>query len=179
MEPLNEVNVDTLAWFTGDVVSVVNENNSGGLMLTRHGLVMTREDVNELYQKAMTFIDHVGDEFIEYENQCAIERKSNRGAAKPKERKPRAGWVYVVQIVGDNLYKIGMTTNKPDSRLAQFVPKMPYEAVVLATVKTGDALGVERLMHEHYKDFRENGEWFRFSDGVLDDFLDHLGTFED
>lgn len=179
MEPLNEVSIGGLAWFTGNPISAISEDNSGGLMLARHGLVMTREDVNELYQKAMTFIDHVGDEFIEYENQCAIERKDNRGAAKPKERKPMAGWVYVVQIVGDNLYKIGMTTKKPTERLAQFAPKMPYTAELVYTKQSANPMALEASLHQLYDDLRENGEWFRLSAAYYASLIEYLDDLKE
>lgn len=89
----------------------------------------------------------------------------------------KSGWVYVLKLSTENLYKIGMTNRVPDERLADFVPKMPYTADVVATAQTQDPFALETMRHRHYADFRENGEWFRLPDEVARGLIDYLGDY--
>lgn len=96
-----------------------------------------------------------------------------------KQKATRRGWVYVVGIQGDNLYKIGMTRRKPDSRICEFATKMPYKVDIVTTKKTNDAFDLERKLHGFYKDLRENGEWFRLADNELIDLLTYLDNLKE
>lgn len=75
------------------------------------------------------------------------------------------GWVYVIGNDEFGLYKIGMTTRTPDERLKEFVPKLPFETTIIATIPTLKPMELEAQLHNKYKDKRTNGEWFELSEG--------------
>jgi len=140
------------------------------------GFILTQKEAKELFAKMQVFFDGRSEEEVDAHNQGLLNK--THGSLEPtprKERTPQVGYVYLVGIRGDNLYKIGMTTKKPAARLAQFVPKMPYEADLVGTIKTSDALGLERELHKHYDSLgceRAGGEWFRLSDEAVAYFFD-------
>ena len=100
--------------------------------------------------------------------------RAEQPSQKKKLKVYRSGWIYVLKISNDNLYKIGMTTKTPSERLSQFVPKMPYEATTVYTKNVCNVLEVEKSLHDFYKDFREAGEWFRLSNDLLNDLIQYL-----
>lgn len=161
--------------FVPETIFVRDELNSGGVVLTRYGLIVTREQLQELFDKAVRFIDHVGDSRIAQHN-YAVENPPRQERQLPvaQRKSVKAGWVYVVKISGDSLYKIGMTAKKPTERLAQFVPRMPYEAELVYTKQSKNPANLEARLHELYADFRQNGEWFNLSDGVFADLIEYL-----
>jgi hypothetical protein len=160
-------------------ISISQEDSDGGITLRDNfGFIVTAEQLNKIYEQAMKFLTLVGEEQVYHHNIEALEylnRSAVQHSGQGKTPKSKyTGWVYVVGIVGDNLYKIGMTTRTPDKRLAEFVPKMPYEAEVIATCKTNDVLGLECELHQMYDHLRDNGEWFRLNETELSDLKTYL-----
>jgi hypothetical protein len=160
-------------------MAISQEDGDGCIALRDNfGFIITTEQLNKIYEQATKFLVLAGEEQVyqhnmealKYLNQSAVKQA---GKEKPLKKKG-AGWVYVVGIVGDNLYKIGITTRTPDERLAEFVPKMPYEAEVIAICKTNDVLGMERKLHQMYDGLRDNGEWFRLNESELSDLKTYL-----
>jgi hypothetical protein len=72
------------------------------------------------------------------------------------------GYVYAVQRP-DGLVKIGWTTD-PDTRLEAlgFTHRWLYEVAVFPGTRADEA-----ELHRRWADQREEGEWFRPSDGML------------
>jgi hypothetical protein len=68
-------------------------------------------------------------------------------------------FVYVVR--GDHgLRKIGISTN-PNARLAQLRTASPFPLQFeYVAMLSGDALGVEQMVHATLENYRQEGEWF-------------------
>jgi hypothetical protein len=132
-------------------------------LVDQGGMMITRERAREIFASVERFFDENGDDIAEEHDRLLLEKRAERIAkSRQHPNKLRPGWVYFVKANG--LIKIGMTTREPDKRLEEFVPKMPYDAKVIATVFSKDAKTLEEKFHLHFADRREKGEWFRISD---------------
>ena len=60
--------------------------------------------------------------------------------------------------------KIGMTRRKPDIRIAEISPKLPFEVFLIGYFESDNAPGLESALHDFFEDRRLNGEWFRLKD---------------
>jgi len=58
-----------------------------------------------------------------------------------------------------NLVKIGVSSNVK-KRMSQIQTNCPYKLSLIAEAKTNDAFGHERALHDQYKKYRLEGEWF-------------------
>lgn len=67
------------------------------------------------------------------------------------------GCTYVIEAIGEQLYKIGRTGGDPRARLARLRTMSPTP---LALVLTLDHQRWEDVLHHHYRDKRRHGEWF-------------------
>ena len=73
----------------------------------------------------------------------------------------RSGYVYLLQSVSGH-YKIGRTVN-PQNRLKTFGVLLPFEVEFIALIKSDDCVSLERSLHQTFRDFRVNGEWFNLA----------------
>jgi hypothetical protein len=78
---------------------------------------------------------------------------------------PRSGYTYVIEAVGEQLYKIGRTGGDPHVRLQRLRTMSP---VPLELVLVLDHLAWEDVLHHHYRDKRQHGEWFALTTQDLD-----------
>jgi hypothetical protein len=95
-------------------------------------------------------------------------------------------FIYLVQALGTNLYKIGYSTN-PESRLINMQTDCPF-GVRLAAVIPG-TIKDEKILHKKYDHLRFRREWFiflpdskeldeieaHFAEGLRDDFESLMG----
>jgi hypothetical protein len=77
------------------------------------------------------------------------------------------GYVYLLQF--GNEYKIG-SSNNVERRFREIKTQMPYEGKIIHTITTGDPVGIEYYWHNHFKDKRLKGEWFKLSASDLSYF---------
>jgi hypothetical protein len=87
-------------------------------------------------------------------------------AAPPASSEPRVGVTYVIEAVGEGLFKIGRTGGDPRARLQQLRTMSP---VPLELVLVLDHIGWEPVLHHHYRDRRRHGEWFALTINDLDE----------
>jgi hypothetical protein len=86
------------------------------------------------------------------ERQCRKEEKQNR---------LNEGWVYILK--GNQYYKIGKTINL-DNRIKQISPNLPFETELICAIRSENITRTESTLHQMFKDFRVNGEWFELND---------------
>lgn len=93
-----------------------------------------------------------------------------------------AGYIYIAELVGSNedlaqhlsksaMVKIGLS-RFPDQRIRQlnsFNTKMPIRIHKRHAFWAFDTRQVEKYLHEYFKDYRVDGEWFRLSTDLLQD----------
>lgn len=68
-------------------------------------------------------------------------------------------YLYIIGNEVENICKIGISGN-PSKRLKQLQTGCPYKLTILAVVGSFDYES-EKNLHNRYKDYRLNGEWFR------------------
>lgn len=71
----------------------------------------------------------------------------------------KPGYVYLLNEVNGDHYKIGRTVN-PKSRLKTFSVKLPYKVEFEAVIETDDMYSLEAQLHHRFADKRVDGEWF-------------------
>ena len=77
--------------------------------------------------------------------------------APPAETAPRHGCTYVIEAIGESLYKIGRTGGDPLQRLQRLRTMSPVRLELRLVI---DHLSWEDVLHHHYRDKRRHGEWF-------------------
>lgn len=81
------------------------------------------------------------------------------------------GYVYLVQCVGTNLYKIGRSKIDYYARLSALQTGCPYELAMIHAVHCGQYGKLEKLLHQKFDDKRVRGEWFELSDSEKETVL--------
>ena len=71
----------------------------------------------------------------------------------------RTGVVYVINQVGTDNYKIGVSSNYTE-RLNHFGVKLPFDIKEVAVYETEDYFSKEKALHEMFSDKRLNGSEF-------------------
>lgn len=71
------------------------------------------------------------------------------------------GYIYLINAVGSNYFKIGLTKN-PRQRIKQISPKMPFETEYVLLWRTLFMHHAEKYLHDYFEECRANGEWFLF-----------------
>jgi len=82
------------------------------------------------------------------------------------------GYVYFIRKENQNVFKIGMTTNAPETRLKQIQTSTPDRLSIFGVLEANSPRRLESELHERYKEHRIMGEWFRLDPGKLRNFID-------
>lgn len=76
------------------------------------------------------------------------------------------GYVYLIGSERFGWYKIGKARNA-SIRIRDIGCLLPFQIRAIGLWKTVDPYGLESAMHQKYKSFRINGEWFHFHPGKI------------
>ena len=87
------------------------------------------------------------------------------------------GYVYLVEMGDQGIYKIGKTINV-EKRLAQFGIQPPFPYRLLFAHRVPDMHRSESWLHKLYGEYRLNGEWFRLDDCQVKAIDQHLLTWQ-
>lgn len=79
----------------------------------------------------------------------------------PKDNNQR-GYVYIIRSHATNEIKIGKTTN-PQKRLND-IRMYVGNIHVIGIIESDSYSGIEKQMHDEFKEYRVRGEWFVFND---------------
>ena len=84
--------------------------------------------------------------------------------------------VYVINAVGTDFYKIGMSRDA-ENRLKDLQVGSPYDLRVIAKIETDKAVVVERKIHSTLHNMRVRGEWFEIPLGVVRNIVEAFVLF--
>jgi SMC interacting uncharacterized protein involved in chromosome segregation len=70
--------------------------------------------------------------------------------------------IYVLNINGSNLYKIGVSQNIK-RRINDIRASMPFSIDLIIAKKSLFAFDLEQKIHQHYKDYHVKNEWFKIT----------------
>ena len=92
---------------------------------------------------------------------------------KPLGARVGEGYVYLIEMVGKNIYKVGLTTQNPKFRFQDISAGVPFNLNLLGTISTDNVFSLEKHFHNHYENrgLRVKGEWFSLEDEDLDYFF--------
>ena len=76
------------------------------------------------------------------------------------------GFVYVVQMEGHDIYKIGRSVDVP-RRMSDFGVLLPFPFRLRFAHRVANAHHVEQSLHRDFHHQKQNGEWFRLSTGQV------------
>lgn len=90
------------------------------------------------------------------------------------------GYVYVMEVEGSPLLKIGKTGNIPRVRLGQIQCWIPFKITLLRVYPCDAHWAIERLLHKKLAGYRKMGEWFAIDVETIDQaFNDVQREFEE
>lgn len=77
-------------------------------------------------------------------------------------------YVYLINIEGTSVYKIGFTKQSPERRVKNLQTGNPYKMVLVDAYESNIASNIESVMHSYFKHKKNNteegfnllGEWF-------------------
>lgn len=69
-----------------------------------------------------------------------------------------AGYVYILK--GNGLYKIGLSTRKPDARIAEYSPKLPFSTELVKVIESNNCHALEKELHRRFRSKHVRGEWY-------------------
>ncbi|MBN3948450.1 MAG: GIY-YIG nuclease family protein [Nostoc sp. NMS7] len=73
----------------------------------------------------------------------------------------RIGWIYLINAVGTNRYKIGKTSSI-SRRVAELTYQSPYPLEIVMYFQSNYPSADERALHRKFANSRVHGEWFEF-----------------
>jgi Meiotically Up-regulated Gene 113 (MUG113) protein len=80
--------------------------------------------------------------------------------------RPDPGFIYVVQMTGHDIYKIGRSSHVP-RRMSEIGVQLPFPYKLLFAHKVPYAYFTEADLHRDYSHSRTNGEWFQLPQTAL------------
>ena len=86
-------------------------------------------------------------------------RHRSREYERTKDKRKK-GHVYLLLAESTGLVKIGATTNLRE-RIKNLKGQLPFPVELVYSIPTDDIFGLEKQLHEHFKERRKHGEWFR------------------
>lgn len=87
------------------------------------------------------------------------------------------GHVYIVNVEGTSLRKIGIADEDIERRLASLQVGCPYRLILERAIKSNLYREFERLLHAFFVKYHVRGEWFDVPIELIDERLSVLRTF--
>lgn len=137
-----------------EAIALFNLNNT----------MLNHEEVKILVEGLTNFLKVTTEEEVAEQNQkqieynCISNRQNQESEANPvKIRKQKPGYVYFVKDNNGHC-KIGLAKDV-SKRMGEYT-QLPYEPILVHTIKTIDMVELEIIFHEMFKSKRLRGEWF-------------------
>lgn len=103
--------------------------------------------------------------------------KKNKAIKKEKINNNN-GYVYLINCIGTNLYKIGMTSRTPKARLSSLQTSIPFDLRLAYSINVDNCLSLEAKLHKELNANRHRGEWFIFNDLEKDLVIEMMRCYE-
>lgn len=95
-------------------------------------------------------------------------------------------YVYLINIEGTNIYKIGFTKQSPEKRLKNLQTGNPYKIILADSYESKIAPSIESVIHSYFKHKKTNsedemklmGEWFELDKKDIEAFKITCKTIE-
>lgn len=80
------------------------------------------------------------------------------------------GYVYLILDTNKSIYKIGVTRKMNDKRIKSLQSGNSGELQMLKYYFCNYPFRLEKMIHQHFREVRELGEWFKLTPEDVDDF---------
>lgn len=118
---------------------------------------ITSEDIAQFFNdEVQSSVNHLTD-FVE----VIADQDTNAETAK-QQPKIKSTWVYLIQALETNYYKIGISIN-PQARLKGLQCQSPHKLVLIDCQIHPNAWRFEQSLHSKFSSARTQGEWFCLS----------------
>lgn len=154
---------DGLSKLVGLTMQFYFNDDSGGLLpCDPMCFIPSSKTWREIIDAVDKFYRQNEDEKIYSYNQWRLSHKATESKqVDPKRGRGKAGFVYLLK--SGEYYKIGCT-KQVGRRLAEISPCMPFETILICSIKTEDMQALEASLHQEFADKRVKGEWFQLSE---------------
>ena len=86
------------------------------------------------------------------------------------------GFVYLIEDVYNNTYKIGVTKGDPQKRLKKLQTGNSCKLLIKYLYECEYPFRLESMLHNHYKEYQELNEWYGLPN--IDNFLEKCVEFD-
>lgn len=86
------------------------------------------------------------------------------------------GFVYLIEDVYNNTYKIGVTKGNPQKRLKKLQTGNSCKLLIKYLYECEYPFRLESMLHNHYKEYQELNEWYGLPN--IDNFLEKCVEFD-
>ena len=91
-----------------------------------------------------------------------------------------SGIVYLLCENGDNeLYKIGVTRGDVTKRIKKLQTGNGNKIICLKQFESDKPYKLEKMLHNHFSNEREEGEWFLLSKEQVDEFIQTCQKYQE
>ncbi len=87
-------------------------------------------------------------------------------------------YIYLIRCAENNFYKIGISKNV-EQRLKQIQTSVPDKVYLVNKYESQYAYKIEKALHNFFKLYHRNNEWFELSISEEIKFLDMCSSIED
>lgn len=88
------------------------------------------------------------------------------------------GYVYLINMVGTDNYKIGHTTRSVTVRLNELQTGNPEPLELVDYYETENYVKLETFLHRKNRNKKKEGEWFEFDNEFIDNFINECKTLD-
>lgn len=89
------------------------------------------------------------------------------------------GYVYLLKDINNNTYKIGVTRKMDGKRLMALQTGNSTKLELIMTYKTEYPFRLESMLHRKFEQYRENNEWFRLPNDIVEGFHFYTNQLHD
>ena len=174
MNFIEQLKTDKLVRLLGTAINFVyHQETNTVLPVISPGVILSRQEVQELIQELQKFYNTFSDADIEKSNRIYAESHQPSLTEQPKlPRKSIPGWVYLVKAEDINQYKIGQS-KAPNIRLKALQKQSPIKLTLIHLIQCADVGKAEANLHKRFADYKVSGEWFEL-DQVSVDYIKSL-----
>ena len=130
-----------------------------------NGILFSIEESKEIIKNLIFYTEKFDEDFIN--NEIEEQKKDLLNSMYetkeiPKRKITYEGYVYFLKDTRNNIYKIGASKDV-NKRNLQISPQLPFKTEVKFIFKTKDMYKLEKELHNFFRGFNLNGEWFDLS----------------
>lgn len=127
-----------------------------------NGIFFSIEECEEIIENLKIFVENFDSDFIKEEIEEQKKELINsmyETNRQPKRKVTYEGYVYFLKDTRSNAFKIGASKDV-NKRNMQISPQLPFKTKIEFIFKTKDMYKLEKELHDFFRGFNLNGEWF-------------------